>query len=126
MICAIFVGATALYVFNRNANSGKDAAATTSAQAVSMDKGVQYIDIAANGGYRPRSVNAKAKTPTVIRIKTNGTFDCSASVVIPALNFQTLLESTDVAEVTVPAEKAVGNLKGLCSMGMYSFTVAFE
>ena len=44
--------------------------------------GIQYVDISAKGGYSPRVVTAKVSVPTVLRMKTSGTFDCSASLVI--------------------------------------------
>lgn len=93
--------------------------------AVIVD-GKQIIDITAKGGYSPRVVVAKAGVPTVLRMVTNGTFDCSASVVIPKLSYQKFLEPTGVTEIAIPAEQAQGTLQGLCAMGMYNFQIKFE
>lgn len=98
----------------------------SSAEAVSIVDGTQYIDMTARGGYFPRIVQAKAGVPTVLRMRTNGTFDCSSSLVIPKLSYQKFLPATGVEEIVIPAEKAQGTLQGLCSMGMYSFQVRFQ
>lgn len=88
--------------------------------------GTQYIDITARGGYSPRVTTAKAGMPTIIRMKTENTFDCSSALVIPTLGFSSYLDRTGVKEIPVPTDKAQGTLKGLCSMGMYTFEVDFQ
>lgn len=99
--------------------------ATVAPTAVVVD-GTQIIDITAKGGYSPREVVAKAGIPTVLRVATKNTFDCSASIVIPKLSYQKFLEPTAVTEINIPAEQAQGTLKGLCSMGMYNFQIKFQ
>ena len=91
-----------------------------------MEDGKQFIDISARGGYSPSIITAKAGIPTVLRVKTSGTFDCSASLVIPKLSYQKFLQPSGVEEITIPPEKAVGTLQGLCGMGMYNFQVKFD
>src|SRR3989344_4623490 len=93
---------------------------------VRVEDGVQVIQISAKGGYAPRLTEAKAGVPTIIRVRTSGTYDCSSALVIPNLGFRKILASTGVEEVSVPAEKARGTLTGLCSMGMYSFSIKFK
>jgi len=94
--------------------------------AVSIVDGKQIIDISAKGGYSPRIVEAKAGVPTVLRVSTKGTFDCSASLVIPSLSYQKFLQPSGVEEIAIPAERAQGTLQGLCSMGMYNFQIRFQ
>lgn len=94
--------------------------------AVSFAEGRQMIDILAKGGYSPRNIAAKAGVPTVLRIKTEGTFDCSASLVIPALSYQKFLEPSGTEEIIIDAKLAQGALRGFCSMGMYSFQINFS
>jgi len=94
-------------------------------QNVSMESETQVIEIDARGGYSPRFSTAKAGVPTVLRLKTNGTYDCSAAVTIPSINFRKNLEATGVTEVEIPAHTAQGTLEGTCSMGMYNFSVRF-
>jgi plastocyanin domain-containing protein len=93
---------------------------------VSVVDGTQVIDITAKGGYSPRVVTAKAGIPTVVRVTTKGTFDCSASLVIPALSYQKFLQPSGVEEISLSGEQAQGTLQGLCSMGMYNFQIRFE
>lgn len=88
--------------------------------------GKQIIDISAKGGYSPRVVMAKAGIPTVLRVTTNGTFDCSASVVIPKLSYQKFLPPSVTEEIPIAAEQATGTLQGLCAMGMYNFKIKFQ
>ncbi len=88
--------------------------------------GTQIIDITAKGGYSPRVVVAKAGVPTVLRVTTNGTFDCSASVVIPKLSYQKFLQPSGTAEIPISAAQATGTLQGLCAMGMYNFQIQFQ
>lgn len=97
-----------------------------SASVVSIVNGKQVIDISAKGGYSPRAVTAKAGMPTVLRVSTRGTFDCSASLVIPKLQYQKFLQPTGTEEVAISAEQAQGTLQGLCGMGMYNFQIKFQ
>ena len=98
----------------------------TATSSVVTVNGTQVIDITAKGGYEPRLIAAKANVPTVLRVKTSGTYDCSASLVIPKLSYQKFLEPTAIEEIQISAEKATGTLQGLCSMGMYGFQIRFE
>ncbi|MEK7086480.1 MAG: cupredoxin domain-containing protein [Patescibacteria group bacterium] len=91
-----------------------------------MVDGKQIIDISAKGGYSPRVVEAKAGVPTVLRVNTRGTFDCSASLVIPKLSYQKFLQPSAIEEILISAEQAQGTLQGLCAMGMYGFQIKFQ
>ena len=93
--------------------------------AVTVD-GKQFIDITAKGGYSPRIVTAKAGVPTVLRVSTDGTFDCSASIVVPKLSYQKILQPTGTEDIEIRAEQAQGTLQGLCGMGMYNFQIQFK
>ena len=92
----------------------------------SIEDGKQIVDITAKGGYSPRVVVAKAGLPTVLRVTTNGTFDCSASLVIPKLSYQKSLQPSGTEDIALSAEQAHGTLQGLCGMGMYSFQIKFQ
>lgn len=92
----------------------------------SIIDGQQIIDISAKGGYSPRLVTAKAGIPTILRVRTSGTFDCSASLVIPKLSYQKFLQPSATEEIVIPSEQAQGTLQGLCSMGMYNFRITFN
>lgn len=92
----------------------------------SIVDGKQFIDISAKGGYAPRRIVAKAGILTTLRVTTNGTFDCSASLVIPKLSYQKFLQPSGTEDITIAPEQAQGILQGLCAMGMYNFQVIFQ
>jgi plastocyanin domain-containing protein len=106
--------------------SKKDNANTGSAQSVEIKDGVQYITIDAKGGYSPRVTEAKAGLPTKLIMKTNGTYDCSASLVIRSVGFQKILPQTGETEIDLGIPKTGEPLQGVCGMGMYSFLVNFD
>ncbi|OGG59004.1 hypothetical protein A3C86_01305 [Candidatus Kaiserbacteria bacterium RIFCSPHIGHO2_02_FULL_49_16] len=116
---------SALLIFGAFWFAGKPANVDSSS-AVSTVNGKQLIDISAKGGYSPRVVLAKAGVPTVLRVSTKGTFDCSSSLVIPKLQYQKYLQPTGTEEISIGASQARGTLHGLCGMGMYNFQIKFQ
>ncbi len=122
LVVVVVLGGWFLLSRGVNKNSGNE----KEGDNVSMVIGKQVINILAKGGYSPRVTLAKADLPSVIKMQTNGTFDCSASVTIPSLNYRTMLVPTGVSEVEVPAQKAGAVLRGSCGMGMYSFEIRFS
>ncbi len=98
----------------------------SSGSNIVIENGVQVIDLEANGGYSPEITIAKANMPTLLRISTRNTYDCSASVSIPQLSFRTTLKPNGKTEVEVPAQPAGKIIRGTCSMGMYDFELRFE
>lgn len=93
---------------------------------VEIKDGVQYITINARGGYFPSVTNAKASIPTKLIMKTSGAFDCSSALVIRSLNYQKMLPQTGETEIDLGIPEIGKPLQGLCSMGMYNFTVNFD
>lgn len=91
-----------------------------------LENGVQYVDITALGGYWPRTIVAKAGIPTIIRMKTENTYDCSLALVIPDIGHQSYLPRNGVKEIPIPLEKTQGTLRGMCSMAMYQFEIVFQ
>ena len=92
---------------------------------VAMVDGKQVVEILAKGNYSPRVTIAQAGVPTVIQLRTKETLDCTLSVNIPSLRVRRNLPTTGVVAVNVPAQAAGSTLEGVCSMGMYGFTVRF-
>mgnify|MGYP001619339993 FL=1 len=115
----IFMGVALAFLMNNNLD-------VTSGNNVSMEDGKQIVEVMAKGGYLPRISLAKADTPTILKVNTKGTFDCSASLTIPRLNYYALLPPSDVTEIEIPPQKAGTTIQGLCSMGMYSFQIKFS
>lgn len=98
---------------------------SASGENLEIKDGVQYITINAGGGYSPKVSNAKAGIPTKLIMKTNGIYDCSASLVIRSVGFQRILPQTGETEIDVGIPKRGVPLQGVCGMGMYSFQINF-
>lgn len=122
-IAAVLVGgAIMLSGYEKNVNGDADQAGNN----VSIVDGKQIIVIDAKGGYSPKATSAKAGMPTVVRVDTQGTFDCSSAISIPSLGYRNNLPPTGETLIEVPSQVAGGKIQGLCSMGMYSFTIHFN
>jgi len=91
-----------------------------------IENGIQYVDITARGGYSPKTTKARANMPTVIRMKTENSYDCSTALVIPDIKYQKYLPRTGVENIEIPLENTQGTLLGMCSMAMYHFQIEFE
>lgn len=97
-----------------------------STENVSIVDGVQIIDITAKSGYAPKVTQAKAGIATKIKVDTSGTYDCSAALRIPNLDYETTLPANGSTLIDVPAQTSGSTLGGVCTMGMYSFSVIFN
>jgi plastocyanin domain-containing protein len=86
----------------------------------------QYVDLKARGGYFPASITAKANMPTILRVTTSNTFDCSSAISIPSLGYRKNLPSTGTTEITIPAQEPNTEINGTCAMGMYDFKIVFN
>lgn len=130
LIIAISILGGAFYYTNHNSTSSSGPAQKKVANAPVENSvikdGVQYITISAQGGYSPRMSTAKAGIPTKLIVKTNGTYDCSASLVIRALSYRNLLPNTGETTIDAGTPKAGDTLQGVCGMGMYNFLVKFS
>jgi len=120
---AVLIGGAILFSDNKNnSNSGVQQIADN----VSMVDGKQVITINAKGGYSPKITTAKAGIPTIIKMNTRGTFDCSSAIMIPSLNYRNNLPPSGETLIDVPTQNAGTTLQGLCSMGMYNFSINFN
>lgn len=106
-------------------DSGEVAVPLAEGNNVTVKDGTQIIEIDAKGGYWPRKTTAKAGMPSVIRVQTAGTFDCSSALVIADLNYRKNLPPTGTTDIPLPPQEAGTTYQGLCAMGMYSFVVDF-
>lgn len=102
-------------------NSGGD-----DSGSVRDENGTQIISIIARGGYSPRQIKAAADKPTRLDVETRGTYDCSAALTIPQLDYKEMLPATGKTAIEIPPQKAGSKLTGLCQMGMYSFEIDFS
>lgn len=122
---ALVVGIGIVFV-NGSKSKIPDTALGQTAQNVEVKDGIQYITIDAKAGYSPKVSAAKAGIPTKLIVKTNGTYDCSASLVIRSLGFQKILAQTGQETIDVGTPKAGQPLQGVCGMGMYNFSINFS
>lgn len=124
VIAGLLIGG-AFMLAGGSREGGRGGVAAGDKSAVTIENGVQIIDISAKGGYYPRRVEAQAGVPTKIRVTTRGTFDCSAALTIPAIGYSGNLPLSGSTDIDVPPQEPGTTLRGLCSMGMYSFAVDF-
>ncbi|PIR94835.1 hypothetical protein COT95_02025 [Candidatus Falkowbacteria bacterium CG10_big_fil_rev_8_21_14_0_10_37_6] len=122
VILIIFIGI--IFFGGLKPKSGGSAVSDATENSQMID-GVQYITINAKTGYSPKISRALAGVPTKLIVKTNGTYDCSASLVIRSLGFQKILAQTGEEVIDVGTPQAGQSLQGVCSMGMYNFLVNF-
>lgn len=124
---ALVIGIGIIFLGNgsksQNTSTGNET--KTTVQNSEIKNGVQYITIDAKGGYSPKISTAKAGIPTKLVIKTNGTYDCSASLVIRSLGYQKILQNTGEEIIDIGTPKAGEPLQGVCGMGMFNFLINF-
>ncbi|TAK57281.1 hypothetical protein EPO17_02385 [Patescibacteria group bacterium] len=89
---------------------------------VTVVDGKQIVEITAKGGYMPRKSVVSSGMPTVLRINTRGTFDCTSSVRIPSMDISQNLPPTGVTDIDLGV-LSQGTIEGTCSMGMYPFEI---
>ena len=104
----------------------KGPAAVASVDNVSVQDGKQIVEITAKDQYLPSITAAKAGIPTVLRMETNGTFDCSAQLTIPSIGYRQMLPSTGKTDIALAEQKPGSVVHGICGMGMKSFEVRFN
>jgi plastocyanin domain-containing protein len=124
---ALILGVAVILATNRHASPSPIASNdSVEVKATNNPGNEQELEITAKGGYTPRTARAKAGEPLLLKIKTDGTFDCSAQLRIPGIGWSQNLPPTGEALVQVPAQRAGTTLAGVCSMGMLNFKITFE
>ena len=118
IVSVALVSGTLYFISGGSTSSGDK---NTESQSVEIKDGVQYVTILAKGGYSPRITEIKGGLPTTLIVKTDGTYDCSASLVIRSVDFQKILPSTGEEVINLGIPKSGDKVQGVCSMGMYSF-----
>lgn len=126
IIAGLLIGGAIIFTASRGNSDGEPTGGDASVDNVSIVDGKQVVIIDAKGGYFPRITAAKAGVPTIIKVNTSGTFDCSSFLVIPKLDYRKNLPLSGETLVEVPSQEAGSTLQGLCSMGMYNFQIRFE
>lgn len=106
--------------------SNNNTAVGETVQNSEIKDGIQYITINAKGGYLPKVSEAVAGIPTKLIVKTRGTYDCSASLVVPSIGFKKILSQTGEEIIDIGIPEAGQPLRGVCGMGMYNFQIQFN
>lgn len=122
VIVGILIGGAILISKNNVSNSSNS---NLRANNVSIVDGKQIITINVKGGYWPGSTVAKAGLPTLLRLDTKGTFDCSSYIRIPSMNITKMLPNSGETDIELGTPNA-GQLQGMCGMGMYRFNIDFS
>lgn len=121
IISITIIGGTLYFVSEKPASS--ETGSVTQSQNVEIKDGVQYVTVTAQGGYSPRMSVIQSNLPTKLIVKTNGTYDCSASLVIRSVGFQKILQPTGEEVIDLGIPKSGEKIQGLCGMGMYNFQI---
>jgi plastocyanin domain-containing protein len=98
---------------------------TANAAAAPAPDGKQVFEVLVKDGYQPREILAKAGVPVTLKMKTQGTYDCSAVFTIPKLGIRVQLQPTGEAAIDIPAQKSGDSINGVCGMGMLSLVIKF-
>lgn len=125
LVAAVLIGG-AIMLAGRSNDSGSTTTGQEATDNVSIVDGKQIITINAKGGYSPKVTTAKAGIPTVIKVDTQGTFDCSSALTIPSIGYRANLPPSGETAIDVPPQQTGTSMKGLCAMGMYNFAVKFN
>ncbi len=120
IIIVVLVAFGALLLFRGNGDGTPSVSAPAS--NVSIVDGQQIVRISVKGGYQPGVSTVKAGVPTTLRFETNGTFDCSSSVRIPAFNISRILPPSGTTDIAL-GSLSQGTIQGTCGMGMYRFSL---
>lgn len=120
VISVVLIGGTLYFISDRSASSDSEVAQS---QNIEIRDGVQYVTIIAKGGYSPRVTEIKGGLPTKLVVKTDGTYDCSASLVVRSVGFQKILQPTGEEIIDLGIPKSGEKVQGVCGMGMYNFQI---
>ena len=120
IISVALIGGILYVVTDRPTSSGGEIAQS---QNVEVNGGVQYVTIVAKGGYSPSVTEIKGGLPTKLIVKTDGTYDCSASLVVRPVGFQKILQPKGEEVIDLGTPKSGEKIQGVCGMGMYNFQI---
>jgi len=120
IVSIALIGGTLYFISDRSVSSGGEVAQS---QNIEIREGVQYVTVTAKGGYSPRVTEIKGGLPTKLVVKTDGTYDCSASLVVRSVGFQKILQPTGEEEIDLGIPKSGDKVQGVCGMGMYNFQI---
>lgn len=98
----------------------------TAPQVAGVNSNIPVVSILVKAGYTPSKVTAPADKQFILRLTTKNTYDCSAALTIPALQFDQFLKPNGETDILVEPQKAGTIIEGGCSMAMYGFQLIIE
>jgi plastocyanin domain-containing protein len=129
LLVVIFIIGALYITSNKSSNNSEvkkiENTIEENADNVSVIDGKQIVLMKAKGGFSPIHSIAKAGILTILRVETNGTFDCSSVIRIPDMNISQNLPLSGTTDIDIGVQK-VGVFDGTCGMGMYPFDIKFE
>lgn len=125
IITSALVVALGVIFFGESKSKDVETSLMPQAQNVEIKDGIQYITIDAKIGYSPQISTAEGGIPTKLIVKTDGTYDCSASLAIHSIDYQKVLSQTGEEVIDIGIPKKGEPLQGVCGMGMYQFEIEF-
>lgn len=123
IISVALIGGTLYFISDKSTSSGGE---VTQSQNIEVKDGIQYVTVTAKAGYSPRASQVKAGVPTKLVVKTDGTYDCSASLAVRSVGFQKILQPTGEEIIDLGTPKSGEKIQGVCGMGMYNFALNFN
>ncbi len=85
-----------------------------------------YVVNVTEDGYSPIILHLPADKPVTIEWVTEDTQTCARSVVVPGLDYHTILPPTGRVKFEIPAQEKGTILRYTCSMGMYPSQLVFD
>lgn len=120
VVSIVLIGGAFYFVSNGSVSSIGEGAQS---QNIEVKDGVQYVTVIAKGGYSPRVSEVQAGLPTKLIIKTNGTYDCSAALIVRSVGFQKMLQPIGEEVIDLGVLQSGKKVSGVCGMGMYNFQI---
>lgn len=114
-----------LIVSTKNNNNASVETLPVNTSDTTIDEQTNVIEVNVKGGYNPSYIETKAGLKTVLKLKTDKTFDCSAAFQIPELNYSKFLPPTGETLINLGIQEAGTEFNASCSMGMYLLKIKF-
>jgi plastocyanin domain-containing protein len=122
LVIAILLIGGAVIIKNRSSNEENSEIQISS--NVSIENGIQIIDIDVRSGYyAPRLTYANKDLPTKLRMNSVDSYGCERAFRIPSLNISSELPPDGLTEFELG--RPTRSILGTCSMGMYTFLIKF-
>ncbi len=115
------IGLTLIFINNKSKVLGD------TQSVVTFENEIQIVNVKATSkGYFPQKIEAKANTPTILRMESENSYGCERSFRIPSLNIIEVLPQEGSTDIDLGSPANGENILGSCSMGMYTFTITFK